>query len=491
MKQLSRENIKALPSNITLPKPQVLNAEIGIVHIGAGAFFRSHQAWYTEQAMKLQQGNWGISAVSLNSDTLGNALNTQDGLYTLVEMEQTNRYSVIAAIKEILCYRLHENSVITRLSHPETKIVTLTITEKGYCFDHQHHLNWQSDSISQDVKHPSSPTSVIGLLALVCNLRRSAGLKPLKIISCDNLTGNGKKLKAALVTYSEKVFPDLAEFLAQNLVCPCTMVDSITPATDEALKQHLTDTFHYRDNWPIKRERFTQWVIEDILDEDIPAWREAGVIFTDDVESFELVKLRILNATHSALAYLGCLANIESVFDAINQPDLQEFIRQMMEKELAASFTPPKGLDIRAYCEQILKRYQNPAIRHLLAQIAWDGSQKLPVRIFPVIENNLANDLPIDCCVAVVAAWIHFIQRKQQNKDDLIDPMREELTSLVANCTNAPDKTTQDLIQGFLDLPLFPNALTNQPEFHAKLLTSYQALEKSDNSLTFIKEILQ
>lgn len=249
------------------------------------------------------------------------------------------------------------------------------------------------------------------------------------------------------------------------------MVDSITPATTDELKQQLAQQFSYQDNWPIKREAFTQWVIEDILPDDIPAWREAGVTFTNDVQGYENAKLRVLNATHSTMAYLGCLLNIETVYDAINQASIKTFIKAMLKEEIELSFNVPEDMDFTEYCESIIQRYQNPEIKHLLAQIAWDGSQKLPMRILPIISANLKKQQPINKCCLAIAAWIRFVITKSRTNSELVDPLKETLFSISQQCT---DQANQD-IELFMSLSMF-SALSQHPQFVEELTRAYQFL---------------
>lgn len=475
--QLNNATLKQLNSTITQPSYDRSNTKIGIVHLGPGAFFRAHQAWYTEQALNQDGGDWGICAVALNSNRVKQQLTPQDGLYSLVELDQQTNISVIGAVKEVLAYKEDHDQVLARLCAADTKIITLTITEKGYCLNAQGKLDLTNPSISHDLANPALPQSAIGLLVHACQQRLAHGVELFSVISCDNMNGNGKKLKNAMVNFAEQNTPELAQTLKESLISPCTMVDSITPASDDTLKNMLAAEYDLSDNWPIKREKFSQWVIEDILPADIPAWRKVGVTFSDEVAGFESAKLRVLNATHSTMAYLGHLLDIDTVYQAINSPEIRHFIEQMLHQEVKPSFIVPQELDFDRYCQSIIKRYQNPAIKHLLAQIAWDGSLKLAERIIPIFKANLSKQQPIAHSCLAIAAWMRFVVDKSQRNSEIIDPIQAQLTTIGRQCNH---DASHDCAL-FFTLPLF-DELKAHPEFKAQLTQCYQQLCHSNSN---------
>lgn len=459
---------------------------IGIVHLGPGAFFRGHQAWYTHQALKLG-GNWRISAVSLRSSDVAEALMPQDALYTLAVMEQQTEYQLIGAISEVLVAPKQFALVMQRLTAASTKYVTMTITEKGYCLNGAGKLDVQHADIQHDLQlssDNSQPKSAIGLLVKALEARFALNVPPFVVISCDNLTDNGHKLKSALIAFAQQKSPALANWLKQQLISPCTMVDSITPATDDALRVAVATEFGFQDAWPVKREAFCQWVIEDILPADRPAWGKAGVVYTSDVSAFEKAKLRLLNAPHSTMAYLGVLLGIETVFDAMQQPVLVQFLQQLVDLEIKPSFVAPAELDVDVYSNDIFRRFQNPSVRHLLAQIAWDGSQKLPMRLIPIIQDNLAAGRSIEMLAIAIAAWCRFIRLRasQQTPNDssaaitpLVDPLAAELLAIAAQCNN--DANTD--IRLFLSLDaVFPPKLALDSRFIQAFTVAYARLDQ-------------
>lgn len=474
MTQLNNQSLASLNGKLPIPSYRLAEhiPQIGIVHLGPGAFFRGHQAWYTEQALQFG-GNWGISAVSMRSADVSQALTPQDGLYTLAVLDAVQNYQVIGSVQEVLIASEQYSQVLARLTAAATKYVTMTITEKGYCLNAAGQLDLTHAQIQQDLSGNSQAVTAIGLLYTALAARYQANVAPFCVISCDNLTDNGHKLRRAIIAFASQKDPAVANWLSQQLLSPCTMVDSITPATDDAIKAQVADVLGVSDNWPIKREAFVQWVIEDILPADRPAWQQAGVIYAQDVSAFEKAKLRLLNAPHSTLAYVGCLLGYETVFDAMQDDALVQFIQQMINDEIMPSFLAPAELDVNQYSADILARFRNPAIRHLLAQIAWDGSQKLPMRILPAITDNLASGKPITKLAFALAAWCRFIVKRFHDKEKLVDPLSEHLLAVAAQCTGNADTD----VALFLAVDaVFPAELSLSQPFFKAVHTAYHQL---------------
>jgi len=475
MTYLSHQTLPTISQKGLQPPNYLLRSNmpnIGIVHIGPGAFFRAHQAWYTHKAMELGGGDWGISCISMRSPGVADALVPQNGLYVLAELDRETSYELVGSIQEVLVNSTHHHAVIDRLVNPDTYIVTLTITEKGYCLDSLGKLDIAHEDIQHDLTSEHKK-SAIGLLTAALEKRKSSNLKPFSILSCDNLTDNGKKLKGAIVAYAKLTNLSLAEWLEKNLTCPCSMVDSITPATNDVLRSQVEQDVGIKDNWPIKRESFVQWVIEDSLPDPKPKWQLAGVTFTKDVRGFENAKLRLLNCPHSTLAYLGVLLNIETVFDAMQESKLVSFIQQLAHEEIIPSFQSPEELDVENYADAIMQRFRNPAIYHLLSQIAWDGSQKIPMRILPIIRDNLAKKISIDKLCISVAAWMLFIRKRFKDQVELVDPLKRQLLEIAQNCNDQADHDVNLFLQ--LD-DVFDQNLAFDSEFKSKLSFAYERL---------------
>lgn len=459
-------------SPASLPRPLAYDRDattIGIVHFGPGAFFRAHQAAYVDD-MLARDPRWAICAVALKTPGVRDALGPQDGLYTLVELGETTRFRVIGAIRELLVASEDADRVADRLASPDTRLVTLTVTEKGYCLKGDGALDLDHPDIRHDLAEPDRPVSVIGWLVEGLSCRRPAGLPPFVTLSCDNLPANGRKLKAAVVRLAQARDPALARWIAAEARFPCSMVDSITPATDDALRARVLAETGLEDAWPIQRETFTQWVIEDDLGPDVPDLASVGVTLTDDVEAWEAAKLRLLNGAHSTLAYLGLLRGHETVRDAMADAELASFVRTMMLEDIAPSLRAPAGLDIPAYVEALLARFRNPAIAHRLSQVAWDGSQKLPIRILGTVSDAMAAGRPVDRLIVAMAAWMRFVERQARAGAAITDPMAEKLV----------ETGLQGGVAAFLALEaVFPPALANDPAFAGPLRNAYDALHSS------------
>lgn len=439
----------------------------GIVHFGPGAFHRAHQAAYAD-AVLAEDSRWGISAVALNSTSVADALRPQDGLYTLALLGETPAYRVIGSITELLT-TADADAIAARLAAPTTRLVTATVTEKGYCLTPDGRLERDHPSILRDLRREATPTSFIGWLVHGLAQRRAERAGGLTVLSCDNLASNGRRLARAVDDFANAVDPDLAKWIADEVRFPSSMVDSITPATDDALRARVAAATGLDDAWPIQRETFTQWVIEDDFAGPRPPFDLASAQFVSSVTAFEDAKLRLLNGAHSSLAYLGLMRRHETVGEAMADPELASFVETMMRQDIAPSLSPTPGLDLPAYIAAVLARFRNPAIRHLLSQIAWDGSQKLPFRLFATIADARAAGRPVDRLVVPIAAWIHFLALDLPPAPPLVDPLgptlapraREGVDSLVERGGVVPDTLIADasfrnaLRAAYARLPMF------------------------------------
>lgn len=444
--------------------------QIGIVHFGPGAFHRAHQACYVDDLL-VSDPRWAISAVSLQNPGVRDALKPQHGLYTLAILDEQPIYRVIGSIKEVLVAPEDPETVLARLTVPATKVVTITVTEKGYCLDAAGALNTAHPTIRSDLTAPSRPQSLIGYLAEGLRRRRANGMKPFAVISCDNLTGNGARLRNAVVTYARNLDRDLAAWIEGEVPFPRTMVDSITPATDDALRERVCAATGLADAWPVQREAFTQWVIEDIPHLG-PDWQSVGATLTGDVAAHERAKLRLLNGAHSSLAYLGLLKGYETVEEAMRDAELANFIQMLMREDIAPTVRPPRDLDLDAYIAGILARFRNPAVRHLLSQIAWDGSQKLPIRLMGTIADNLISGGRIERLCRAIAAWMRFTRRQFSAGVTLVDPLARELQRCAGLNANPALE-----VAAYLDLrEIFPRPLADNAAFRACLTEAYIAL---------------
>jgi fructuronate reductase len=469
---LSTAHLGRLGADVRHPAYGLATLRPGIVHFGPGAFHRVHQAWFVDKLLA-DDPRWSICGVSLRSPEVRDALAPQDGLYTLATLDEQISYQVIGSLREILVARQNPETVLHELSAPTTRVITITVTEKGYCLDAAGDLDSTHADIQGDLRLPHRPTSLIGYLVEGLRRRRAVGSEPLTVISCDNLTDNGKRLARAVGQLAELREPGLARWIEDRTRFPRTMVDSITPATTDELRKRVNGVLGMEDRWPVQRESFVQWVLEDCLAVGGPDWAGAGVILTDDVAAYDHAKLRLLNGAHSSLAYLGLLAGHETVADAMGDERLCSLVTTMMKEDVRPTLRAPRGLDLSAYIDAILKRFRNPAIRHALAQIAWDGSQKLPFRLLGTIRDNLEAGRPIERLCIPVAGWMHFVRRQAARGERVTDPLAERLFGLGRACQN---RSRLD-VPAFLGLhTVFPTSLAQNPTFTNVLARAYDEL---------------
>lgn len=472
-RRLCDATLAGLPRDIARPDYDRAATRIGVVHIGPGAFHRAHQAFYVDRMLHFRP-DLAISAVSLRSDGVRAALAPQDGLYSLIEREAEPSVRVIGSIREALTAPLDPQAVFARLADPRVRLVTATVTEKGYALTPAGELDVDHPDIRRDLADPTSPQSFVGWLAEGLRRRRATGAGGLVALSCDNLSGNGGKLRGAVLAFAEaRGEADLARWIAGEVVFPDSMVDSITPATDEPLRAEAARRLGVEDAWPVQRERFTQWVVGEGLGGEAAAFADAGVTLTGDVSAFEVAKLRLLNGAHSTLAYVGLALGHATVAEAMAEPRLAAFVEALMRDDIAPTLSSAAGLDLSAYIADILQRFRNPAIAHQLSQIAWDGSQKLPIRLLATVSDALAAGWPVRRLAAGVAAWMRFVRETARRGGALVDPFARQLLDLGRACVGEPSHD----VALFLDLvAIFPDRLARDPGFRSALEAAYETL---------------
>ena len=444
MNRLSNRTLGALPTHVARPGYDRATLGRGIVHLGLGAFHRAHQAAYTDAVLAAGDRRWGITAASLRSADTRDALAPQDGLYALEVRGDHDRVAVIGAVTGILVAPEDPAALVSRLADPATTIVSLTVTEKAYCRDPASgDLDPAHPDIAHDLARPDAPRSALGFLAASIARRRAEGIAPFTVLCCDNLPANGRTVHRLLQQFADLRDRDLAAFIAGEIACPDTMVDRIVPATTDADRARIADVLGLEDAWPVVTEPFTQWVVEDRFPTGRPEWERAGATMVADVGPFEAMKLRMLNASHSALAYLGYLAGCETVADAMRDPGLAAFAARVMDESAA---TLPPGLDTAAYARSLLDRFRNPALRHRTWQIAMDGSQKLPQRVLATLSDRLSHGLPIETHAMIVAAWMRYVTGIDEAgaSIDVRDPLADVLATTAAE--TGPDRLASALL---------------------------------------------
>ncbi len=446
----------------------------GIVHFGPGAFHRAHQASYVETVLK-SDPRWGIVGIALRHGALAAALKEQDHLYTLAELDAEQRYRIIGALKEYCAAPADPAGAFAHLEHPAARLITITVTEKGYCLDAQGDLDPAHPDIAHDLQGPAVPTSLIGWIVAALERRRGKALPAPVVMSCDNVASNGPKLRKAVLTFAQALGKTgLARWIADDVRFPATMVDSITPASDAALHAGVIAATGLDDAAPVQRESFVQWVIEDGLGPDMPDLAAAGAQLTGDVHAYERAKLRLLNGAHSSLAYLGLLRGRATVGEAMADVPLAAFVERMMRRDIAPTLSPAKGLEIQPYIGALLKRLRNPAIAHRLIQIAADGSLKLPYRLLDTATDLLANGRPVVRPATAVAAWMRFAVDATRRGETLEDPLASVLARTASACTGSAAND----VPRFLALgEVFPRDLAADAQFNAALVRAYADLD--------------
>ena len=439
MNRLNDTTLAALPASVARPAYDRRELKTGIVHLGIGAFMRAHMAAATEAAIAAGDLRWGITGVSLRQPDTRDALAPQDGLYTLAirdaapQGQPRQRLQVIGAVHRLLVAPENPQAVLEHIAAPDTRIVSLTVTEKGYCHDPATGaLRLDHPDIVHDLAHPKTPRSAVGMLVYGLQLRHTLGHGPLTLMSLDNLPANGRVLRAAVLRFAEEIDSKLSLWIERQCCFPCSMVDRIVPKTTDADRAAVSAALGCADAWPVLGEPFFDWAIEDEFAADRPDWTLGGARFVPDAEPFERLKLRMVNGTHSSLAYLGAMAGWQTVDKAIAQPALHTHIEALMRDEIEPTLPALPGLDLAAYRNNLLARYANPALAHRTHQIAMDGSQKLPQRLLGTLRDRLARELPVTRMALGLAAWMHFLRGvdEQGQTYRIDDPHAEALIAL-------------------------------------------------------------
>ncbi|MEM1287842.1 MAG: mannitol dehydrogenase family protein [Pseudomonadota bacterium] len=482
MNRLSNATLAQLPKHVQRPAYDRAGVSVGIVHLGIGAFHRAHLAAYVEACLA-EDPSWGICGVSLRSAATRDALMPQDGLYTLgVQSAEGLKPQIIGAVKDVLVAPEQPEDVFDRLTDPKTKIVSLTVTEKGYCHDpatgrlNESHPDIAWELSTDLIARQNWPRTAIGWLWLGLMARQKAGVSPYAVLSCDNLPSNGKTVRQVLLDYAALKDPEMVEWADTHLSCPSTMVDRIVPATTDANREQIAAILGTEDAWPVVAEPFSQFVVEDNFPSGRPAWEGHGVTMTDDVEAFEKMKLRMLNGSHSTLAYLGYLAGYDTVYSAISDEHLEGLVSALMSEEILPTLNIPKQANGFDYRDQLLERFANPGLKHQLSQIAMDGSQKLPQRLLGTIQDLINVGQPFDRLALGVAAWMRYATGLDERGERFVvqDPLAHlfpAITDAARADASAPAGFNADTLRdGFIRLEaVFGTALPSHEEFRVRV----------------------
>lgn len=427
MARLSLGTLARLPGSVQRPAYDPTSLQAGIVHLGVGAFHRGHQAVFTDDALA-KDNRWGTIGASLRASDTRDALQPQDWLYTVAARDAAGeRLRIVGCLRDLLVAPESPKALVEAMCHPLVKIVSLTVTEKGYCHDPATaQLNEDHPDVRHDLANPAAPRSAPGFLAAALHERRQRGLQPFTVLCCDNLPANGRTLRNVVSRLAELRNPGSGNFVRNEVAFPSTMLDRIVSATTDVDRAHIASVLGVEDAWPVITESFNSWVVEDNFPQGRPDW--AATLVTN-VGPFEEMKLRLLNGAHSSLAYLGYLAGYETVADAMSNPALAVFVARLMHEEVTPTLKVPPSTDVAAYKASLLERFHNPALRHRTWQIAMDGSQKLPQRLLGTVRDRLAKGDDIACLSLGIAAWMRYVTGLDENGAaiDVRDPLRDDL----------------------------------------------------------------
>ncbi len=414
----------------------------GIVHFGVGGFHRAHQAMYLDRLMERGAAlDWGICGVGvLPADRrMQQVLDAQDGLYTLVVKHADGTYEprVVGSLVRYLFAPDDPEAVLTTLADPATRIVSLTVTEGGYNIDGVTGEFQSADpAVVRDLAPDAVPATVFGLVVEALVRRRAQGVPPFTVMSCDNIAGNGEVARRSFCAFAElrgAVLgdPELGDWVRTRVHFPSCMVDRITPVTTDDDRNALAARFGVDDRWPVVCEPFTQWVLEDSFGLERPPLDEVGVQLVDDVEPYELMKLRLLNASHQALCYFGHLAGYRLVHEVAQDPLFASFLLSYMDREARPTLEPVPGVDLDAYCHELIERFSNPEVRDTVARLCAESSDRIPKWLLPVIAHNLACDGEIVRSAAVVASWARYAEGVDERGEpiEVVDRLREPLAA--------------------------------------------------------------
>lgn len=481
MPQLSQETLQSLQDGVGRPAYDRSDVIPGIVHFGVGGFHRAHEAMYVDTLMNRGEGlDWGIVGVgTMPADArMRDVLQAQHGLYTLVVKHPDGVLEprVIGSIVRYLLAADNPEAVLEILTATSTRIVSLTITEGGYLF---HPSTGEFDSSAQliqpDLVEGAVPTTVFGFIVESLRRRREVGSAPFTVMSCDNIPGNGDVAKKMLTAFAELKDAELADWIRLSVPFPNSMVDRITPVTDAGDITSLRDTFGVEDGWPVVCEPFTQWVLEDRFeggDKGRPSFEDVGVQLVTDVEPYELMKLRLLNASHQALCYLGYLSGYRYAHEVCQDPLFARFLLSYMDREATPTLQEVPGVDLTAYKHQLIERFANPEVRDTLARLCAESSDRIPKWLVPVIMENLASGGEIERSALVVASWARYAEGVDEQGEpiEVVDQLKDRVMAAAA-------RQGDDPLAFLRDETLFGNLAADE-RFTASFTRSLDSLHK-------------
>ena len=480
--KLNQENLSKLSGRLSAPTYDRASLKTGIVHVGVGGFHRSHQAYYVHRLLeKLNEQDWAICGVGLRDADrkISEVLNRQDCLYTLVTQhpDGTEKSTIIGSIHEFLLAGDSSESVIDKMAHPDVRIVSLTITEGGYNFNpNTGEFDFDNPDVKHELAHPTEPQTIYGYLTAALEKRKSNGVKPFTILSCDNIQHNGDVTRKMVLAFAFKRDPVLAEWIAREVSFPNSMVDRITPATTPETTAYLKKTYDLEDEWCVVCEPFIQWVVEDKFCNGRPILEGVGVQFVPDVTPYEKMKIRLLNAGHSVLGIPGSIHGHPTIDACMSDEVFARFMRKFMDAEVTPILDPLEGIDIDKYKDQLEERFANPNIKDSVSRICSESSAKLPKFLIPTLIENLKMNGSIQYATFVLAAWCYYNDRQTNEKGEeleIIDVQKEKLHQIAKN-------TEKDWLAFIRQSELFGD-LVNNETFTVEYIKAIQLIYKEKN----------
>jgi mannitol 2-dehydrogenase len=444
MTALNQANLGSL--SVPVPSYDRSQLKVGIVHFGVGGFHRAHEAMYIDQLMERGKAlDWGICGVGVMPFDLKmkEALQSQDCLYTLVEKAPDGTWDprIIGSIVQYLYAPDDPDAVIEKMADPATRIVSLTITEGGYNF---HPVTGKFDdanpAVQADLAPGAVPATTFGLITEALVRRRSRGIEPFTVMSCDNIQGNGHMAQEVFTAFARLRDPELGEWVASNVRFPNSMVDRITPVTTDEDRAQVGERFDIEDAWPVVCEPFTQWALEDNFSAGRPPLEDVGVQLVADVVPYELMKLRLLNASHQALCYFGYLAGYRLVHEVAQDPLFANFLLDYMNTEATPTLAPVPGIDLDAYKQQLIERFSNAGVRDTVARLCARSSERIPGWLVPVIRENVAAGRDVTLSAAVVASWARYAEGVDEQGEpiEIVDQLADTVRGLAAQQQEDP-----------------------------------------------------
>ena len=482
MTELNQANLGSL----TIPVPSYDRSQVtvGIVHFGVGGFHRAHQAMYIDQLMEQGKAlDWGICGVGVMPFDLKmkEAMQSQDCLYTLVLKARDGSWEprILGSIVQYLYAPDDPDAVIEKMADPATRIVSLTVTEGGYNF---HPVTGRFDdtnpAVRADLAPGAVPATTFGLITEAIVRRRSRGVEPFTVMSCDNIQGNGHMAHDVFAAFARLRDPELGEWVEARVQFPNSMVDRITPVTTDEDRAQISERFGVEDAWPVVCEPFTQWALEDKFTSGRPPLQDVGVQVVPDVVPYELMKLRLLNASHQALCYFGYLAGYRLVHEVAQDPLFANFLLDYMNREATPTLAPVPGIDLDAYKLQLIERFSNEAVRDTVARLCAESSDRIPKWLLPVIRENLAADRDVRLSAAVVASWARYAEGVDEQGEPItvVDRLADSLTQIAAQQGDDPFAFVKNQ-------ELFGD-LATQPAFTEPYLSALESLHSNGSRST-------